>query len=140
MGSKARSGRPEEEETKKAPTGVKPTFKGKLNLARNAEDGDFGVKTNYDFKVSYKTNDEDGAGNRKPKNRDKGVPFGEHMAAKVEDDDGFEIVRNKDRKRKVKREASSSSEGDQAGTKITRGDARGSRGGRGGYFKNSSKN
>ena len=106
MGSKARSGRPEEqEETKKASTtGVKPSFKGKLNLARNADDGDFGVKTNYDFKVSYKTNDDEGGANKKQaKNRDKGVPFGQHMDAKVEDDDGFEIVRNKDRKRKVQR-------------------------------------
>jgi hypothetical protein len=38
------------------PTGVKPTFKGKLNLMKNTnQEGDFGVKVNYDFSsnVSY---------------------------------------------------------------------------------------
>lgn len=82
LGSKARVGGPREEEEKfetKA-TGVKPTFKGKLNLMKNTnnQDGDFGVKVNYDFSsnVSYKTAG-DGAKDRKP----KAVPFEKHMAS-----------------------------------------------------------
>ena len=103
LGSKARvGGRPEEEKFESAkPTGVKPTFKGKLNLMRNTneQDGDFGVKVNYDFKsnVSYP-----GAGEKKDR-KPKAVPFENHMANQAnEDEDGFEIVRNKDRKPRKK--------------------------------------
>jgi hypothetical protein len=61
------------------------------------------------------------------------------------DDEGFEIVRNKERKpRTFNRDNSSDSDGGPSdGTKITRGDTRGTRGdargGRGGFFKNSTK-
>jgi len=141
LGSKARVGGPREEESKfeSKPTGVKPTFKGKLNLMKNTndQDGDFGVKVNYDFSsnVSYKHAGE-GAKERKP----KAVPFEKHMASQnqAEDDDGFEIVRNARKPRQHKRADSSDSDGGPSdGTKITRGDTRGTRGGRGGFFKNS---
>jgi len=90
------------------------------------------VNTNYDFKVSYKTNDDEGR-------KKKAVPFGQHMAQQADaDDDGFEVVKGKERKaRKVQRDNSSSD--DDQDVKITRGDARGTRG-RGGFFKNSAKN
>lgn len=77
LGSGARSGfRPEEkeEETKK-PTGVKPTFKGRMNLNKNQDNDNQGVNTNYDFKVSYKTNDDEGVQKKDKKPREKGVPL-----------------------------------------------------------------
>jgi len=38
------------------------------------------VNTNYDFKVSYKTNDDEGK-------EKKAVPFGQHIAQQAADDD-----------------------------------------------------
>jgi hypothetical protein len=147
LGSKARvGGRPEEEkfESAKPMTGVKPTFRGKLNLMKNTneQDGDFGVKVNYDFKsnVSYPTQ---GAGENKER-KPRAVPFEKHMAQSnaAEDDEGFEIVKNKERKPRKQNhgDSSDSNGGPSDGTKITRGDTRGTRGGRGGFFKNSTKN
>ena len=158
LGSKARVDRPEDfkrDEPMMKTTGIKPTFRGKLNLNKGGateEDGDYGVKTNYGFAVSYKTDQPgfitDGK-DRKP--REKGVPFEEHMAKKVEEDDEFQIVREKERKPRVFNNNNSDDEEQNPsdGTKITRGDARGDarggrggfgdRGGRGGFFKNSAK-
>ena len=107
------------------------------------QEGDFGVKVNYDFSsnVTYNTSNPGENKDRKPK--DKGVPFEKHMANQnnQDDDEGFEIVRNKERKPKTfNRDASSGSEeAPSDGTKITRGDTRAPRGGRGGFFKNSTK-
>jgi hypothetical protein len=147
LGSKARvGGRPEEEfKAESRPAAVKPTFKGKLNLNRGnqEQEGDFGVKTTYDFKVSYVSSTPGEQRERKPK--DKGVPFERHMAeARADDDEGFEVVKgHNERKQRVLKRADSSDsnegEGQSDGTKITRGDTRGQRGGRGGFFKNSSK-
>jgi hypothetical protein len=112
-----------------------------LNKGNDAQDGDFGVKTTYDFKVSYVSSNQGEQRERKPK--DKGVPFEKHMAAAKadNDEDGFEVVKGKNERkpRQQKRaDSSDSNEGQTDGTKITRGDTRGQRGGRG-FFKNSSK-
>lgn len=151
LGSKARVGGHQEEEKSFEPlskaTGIKPTFRGKLNLNKtgaNADEGDYGVKTNYGFAVSYKTTEPGfipGEGGKERKPREKGVPFGQHMAAKADDDEGFEVVKEKERKpmRKFNHNDSDSEEAPSDGTKITRGDARAPRGGRGGFFKNSTK-
>jgi len=83
--------------------------------------------------------------------RDKGVPIGTKTDQHVEnEDDGFLIVRNKDRKRKLaKKDDSESSEEAEdfppkrglgetvRGARVERGGNRGDRGGRGGFFKNS---
>lgn len=151
LGSKARVGGRPEEEKEPAPlskaTGIKPTFRGKLNLTKTGagaeEEGDFGVKVNYDFAVSYKTAFVPGELGKERKPREKGVPFGEHMAKKAEDnDDEFEVVKEKERKPRKFNHNDSDDEQPSAnadGTKITRGDARATRGGRGGFFKNSAK-
>lgn len=134
-------------------TGIKPTFKGRMNLNKNTGDqdeGNFGVKTNYGFAVSYKSDQPSfvtGEGmDRKPRG-EKGVPFGEHMAVKkaAEEDDDFQIVREKERKVRVFNKDSDDEEEQNDETKITRGFNRGgARGGaeggaRGGFFKNSAK-
>jgi hypothetical protein len=119
---------------------VKPTFKGKLNLTKGDQEGDFGPVKTYDFSVSFKTPATGEQKERKP--REKGVPFEKHIAAKVDDDDGFEVVKGKNERKQRKPNRNHSSDSDKEpgdGTKITRGDARGARGGRGGFFKNSKR-
>jgi hypothetical protein len=159
LGSKARVDRPEDfkrDEPLMKTTGIKPTFRGKLNLNKGAaaeDEGDFGVKTNYGFAVSYKTDQPSGfmTDGKERKPRVVGVPFGEHMAKKAEEvDDDFQVVKEKERKPRVFNRDNSDDEGQEGtdGTKITRGDVRGDarggrggaeRGGRGGFFKNSAK-
>jgi hypothetical protein len=144
LGSQARVGasRPEEEKNMMSrPSGVKPTFKGKLNLNRGNEEPGAGGNTNYDFKVSYNTSNPGEQKVGKP--REKGVPFERHMAEKAEDEDeGFEVVKDiKARKQRMFKRSDDSSDSEDApsdGTKITRGDTR-TRGTRGGFFKNSKR-
>jgi hypothetical protein len=88
LGSKARvGGKQEDEKVESKPTGVKPTFKGKLNLTKGDQEGDFGPVKTYDysaFKPASNASNAGGAGGeqKERKQRDKGVPFEKHMANK----------------------------------------------------------
>jgi len=146
LGAGARERRDDEEVKADRPAAVKPTFKGRMNLTKTGaaadDEKDYGVKTNYGFAVSYKTAHDgekgEGGEKRERKPRDKGVPFGQHdKDANDSEDEGFMVIKGRERKAKVAKDGSSSDE--EGGFEVKRGGDRG-RGGRGGgFFKNSSK-
>jgi len=145
LGASARVGgdpRGEEEKQSDRPTGIKPTFRGKLNTRGAENDNNSGVVTSYGFEVALRTeprekreDGQDGEQVRKLKPKPRGQAFG----AKDEDSDsdGFEVVQGRKPRRvhKEKRDSESDEGGD-----APYGGARGGRGGgRGGFFKNSGR-
>jgi len=141
LGSSARPARDQEEEkTEKRVPGVKPTFKGKLNLTRTgagADEKNEGVAKTYDFGVVFKTahdgekrefnKEGEGEHHGQRKQREKGHPFGERRERADEDDD-FTLVKEKDRKPKKRNQDDSSDE--EEGKQSF-----GARGGRGGFYR-----
>ena len=136
LGSGARPAK-QLEESKDAfskPSGVRPTFKGRLNLNKGepTEDSNQGVIKSYDFKVSYSNkNDKTDGGNqvdRKDKRNtaNRGVPFGQNKTA--QDDDDFTFVSSQKRKRNTKPKNDDGSESEEedknGGFTITRGPQR----------------
>lgn len=106
LGASARVGgetRGEEEKQSERPTGVKPTFRGKLNTRGAANDDDEPRRT-YGFEVALRTEPrerrEDGQGEQvgKTNARPRGQALG---AAKDEDEDeGFEVVQGRKPRRR----------------------------------------
>jgi len=149
LGAGARERRDDEEVRADRPAAVKPTFKGRMNLTKTGasadDDKDYGVKTNYGFAVSYKTEYDgekgEGGEKRERKPRDRGVPFGQHEkdANNDSEDEGFMVIKGRERKAKVAKDGSSSEE--EGCFEVKRGGDRGRGGGGrgGGFFKNSSK-
>lgn len=104
---------PEEEKKSERAPGVKPTFRGKANLTRTGggqDEENAGVVTNYGFNVALRgpreekgeEGKEGGEGHARKegrRNRDKGQPFGA-VQKNDDDDDGFEVVQDKDSKRR----------------------------------------
>ena len=135
----------EEKKTESRPAAVKPTFKGRMNLKGTgsaANDNDDSVRPSYDFKVSYKTShdDQEKGENRERKqyNKDKGVSLSDFnkKAQENDDEDGFQIIRGRERKQKTTNNDDSLDE--ENGVEIKRGADR-NRGRGGGFFKNSNK-
>jgi len=82
LGSSARPRDEEAKEEKRVP-GVKPTFKGRMNLTKtgaNKEEASEGVSKTYDFGVVFKTahGEEGKDGERKREPRKEGEGFGEN--------------------------------------------------------------
>lgn len=149
LGAGAREHRDQDEErkTETRTPAVKPTFKGRMNLKGTgsaANEDDTVVRPSYDFKVSYKTefDQEKGGENRERKqyNKDKGVSLNDFnkKAEENDDEEGFQIIRAKERKQKTADDGESS--GEENGFEQRGGDrGRGGGGRGGGFFKNSSK-
>jgi hypothetical protein len=129
-----------EEESKNAfgskPSGVRPTFKGRLNLNKGEpveESTQAGGNRTYDFKVSYSNKDDrpaDGElkGKDKRNTGNRGVPFGQTDSKK--EDDEFTFVSSQKRVRNAKpKNADSESDGEgeekNGAFTITRGPQRG---------------
>jgi len=146
---------PEEEKQPQRAPGVKPTFRGKANLTRTGggqDEENAGVVTNYGFNVALrgpreekgeegKEGGEGAARREQRRNRDKGQPFGAAQR-NDDDDDGFEVVQDKDLKRRQLRannraQHDSDSDGEEDNGRGGFRGGRGARGGRGGFFKNS---
>lgn len=116
LGAGARDLRDQDEETKtenRVP-GVKPTFKRRIankGTGAVANDNDDSIRPSYDFKVSYKTSYDDNEKGpdgeireRKPREvRDKGVAFSDFQKAADDndDEDGFQIIRGREKKVKT---------------------------------------
>uniref|UniRef100_A0A7S3N097 Uncharacterized protein n=1 Tax=Strombidium inclinatum TaxID=197538 RepID=A0A7S3N097_9SPIT len=157
LGSSAKQGGPWEEpkEQKESKGPRKPTFTGRMNLKGAGEPSSNsqaeGVTKSYGFSVTYKPNKteeekgEEGKNEKREQkkqrqqNNEKGVAFNDFVQKEGQptDDDGFQVVRRKDRKKPTHKQADSDSEEKEGeGFKITRGEKRGGfRGGRGGAFR-----
>lgn len=83
-GARPAKGQEESKDALSKPSGVKPTFKGRLNLNKGepAEDTNLGGNRTYDFKVSFSNKNEKTDGGNQVDRKDKrntgnrGVPFG----------------------------------------------------------------
>ena len=149
----------EEEKEGRKLTGVKPTFRGRMNLKGTGDTADgenSGVVKDYNFGVKFKpaqgentqggekrteNRNVDRKDNRQP--RDKGMSLNAFNNKNVDDEEGFEIVGRDTRKqKKAKRDDSSSGEEDAPsggfkrntgekirGARVERGGTRGGRGG-----------
>lgn len=143
----------EEKETGRI-TGVKPTFKGRMNLRGGGgpNDGDnAGVVKDYSFNVTFKSEAAAG-GERGDRNvdrkdrrqpKDKGMSLGafNQQQTGANDEEGFQIVGRETRKKAKKDDSSSDEEADKPtrgfnrnpaenvrGARVERGGTRGGRG------------
>ena len=146
----------EEEKDSKKPTGVKPTFRGRMNLKGTGDTNDgenAGVVHAYDFGVKFRSaqgeNKGEKRGNRnidrkdERQPKDKGMSLNDFNNQAADDDEGYEIVGRDTRKKKAKKDNSSSDEEDEPskgfkrntgetirGARVERGGTRGGRGGK----------
>jgi len=131
LGASAKIRRPEEPKEEKKEPAQRPRFFGKMNLKNTGDAGeqDTNVKHDYDFKVTYKSQNQQDEENketkeskeprepkeqRKPKfkNEKKGVDFNEFEKKKraTGDADGFEVITNDKQRRRPKRANNESSD------------------------------
>ena len=136
-------------------TGVKPTFKGRMNLRGTGDTNDgenAGVVKDYDFGVKFKTAHGDKGGEKRNdrnidrkdrrQQKDKGMSLNAFNQQNADDEEGFEIVGRDTRKKKAKKDDSSSDEDEPnrgfkrntgeaiRGARVERGGTRGGRGGK----------